>query len=706
MAPRPSGHDSARDDQPAQSRPRPAPTLLSSTRTFHSRLSSLSWPRLLVVLPLFAVLLFHLLSLVSCDEPAPPPIQHHVYYSGSHVTSIAVDVSGDVYATEVVWGRVIHYNSSGNVQAVWRLTGPASWYSPTSVATMSSSYDASTLVYVTDSTTGRVLWMNGSTGEPIVSSLFALPPDMWECGLISAPGEYQYHIYVTDRYHGRTVRVNLDNTSQYVWESDAAPPPPDSSLTAAYIAAAAVRDTGTAEPGVVFLLDGSGDRVLRLAEGNGTYMGPLLFQLPANVTGMLALSWTWCGDESYGCLWVLYQPRIPRGAARSVMAVSVLNGAVVYSWTMSAAAGERTAASADRGEQHRQQQRQQQQRVSPSWPATHVVSPAMHVISMVAVRNDAFHVYTAEADPTGPGHVIVVRDETGMRLQQFDSIPPQYDITYQAMHAFSAVLAERVNCTLWLTDVDNGGLLVRAAADGSILEWFKTPALFSSVLLDTSNGADNSSLVLLFSNATDWQLWRFYPASGQFVQLNTTAVRQRYNSTNYRSSSGSSAGLVDDGSMAVGGLDVNYDGRLVLSLPHANVIVLLDADGEWYGSSNETGSVLVRPSLVLWTLPHAAVVVDRSGELGEWILQMWDGNQLRLRTSIEPPLLQPLALTYDILRRSLWMSLSNGFVYQLSPISLLSSRAAHISLCQLRTSRRYQSMVLGRCMVLTVRLDG
>ena len=135
---------------------------------------------------------------------------------------------------------------------------------------------------------------------------------------------------------------------------------------------------------------------------------------------------------------------------------------------------------------------------------------------------DPFRVYLAEADPSGPGHVIVVRDENGTLLQEYESMPPQNDAFNYSMHAFSAVQADSTSCTLWLTDVDNGGLVVQAAADGTILQHHTTPALFTSLVIDYSSDSSSPTLVLLSTTASDWQLWRFYFSNSNFSQLDTT----------------------------------------------------------------------------------------------------------------------------------------------------------------------------------------
>ena len=75
------------------------------------------------------LLLLLLLSLLVYGHAAYvwAPVQHHVQYSGSNVTSIAFDsVTGELYATDVVRSRVIRFDSDDHVAAVWGVSGPPS----------------------------------------------------------------------------------------------------------------------------------------------------------------------------------------------------------------------------------------------------------------------------------------------------------------------------------------------------------------------------------------------------------------------------------------------------------------------------------------------------------------------------------------------------------------------------------------------------
>ena len=616
----------------------------------HRRCCGLFFPPRLAVLSLFVLLL----SSVSRADDELPPVQHHVYYSGSHITSIALQTAdGELYATDVVHSRIMHYNSSGSLLAVWSVT-ETPLYSPTSVAYVvnSNDYDIR-LLYVADSTTAAIVKVDPDNGTQVDSRAFSIPSEMWECGVLFAELDVSYvAVYVIDRYRGYVAKLESDQPP--LWVTGAPPAAAkENNVTVSYLSALTASSTFHLGA-TVYIVDGA-ERVLRMDPFNGSYLDPLVFPLPDFVTGIQAVSWTWCtqiGEQYTGCLWVMYQTGVGDAAETGVVAVSVLNGTVVHSWTVQAAgrAAERAdsvTAAADDTEQRQQQ----------AGSNSHVLSPAMRAIGE-GTDSDPFLVYLAEADPSGPGHVIVVRDENGTLVRRYDAIPSQYDATNSLTHIFSSVQAEDVTCTLWLTDVDNGGLLVRAAADGTILQSFSTPALFSAAVVDYSSDASSPSLVLLSSNATGWQLWRFHPASGIFVQLNTTAVHGQYNS-----SSG-----VEVGGLAVDGA-AGASGRVVVSLTSADVLVMMDARGEWNAAFNTTGKV-ARPTVVTFTGAFDVVAIDSSDSRGEWYLKSFDVDSgfLLVNIALLPPVSQPLALMHEAGFQQtgfLWMADANGLLFQL-----------------------------------------
>ena len=608
------------------------------------------------------LVLLVLLLLASCAScyVQPPPVQHHVYYSGSHVTSIAVSETGvlwsssSLYATDVVHGRIICYNiSTGAVMAVWNVTD-SPLYSPTSISHLDESAAESRLLYVADSTTRQVLAVDVTTGlRDTLSQSFSIPSQLYESGLVLASSG-QGALYIVDRYRGIIAANSLSSPRMNLWVSDSIAPPPGSPLTAAYLSAISTADRAEdTTKDIIFLVDGTGDRVLQM-NALGEFMEPLLFALPTEVRGIQAISWTWCTAfelDHEGCLWVMYQADGPSSADRTLIAVRLNNSAVVYNFTtVTAALGTR--------------EQEQQTAVN-----AHLPSPALRVIGS-GTSDDPYLLYMAEADPDGPGHVIVVRDETGKLVQTFDPIPPVYDVNNHTMHAFSAVRADRGSCSLWLTDVDNGGMLVQAAADGTILQHFSTaPALFTAVVVDYSASVRSPSLVLLSSNATDWQLWRFYPSNGSFVQLNTTAAHQQTDSqcTATRQSDSSIHSMVDE--TQVGGLDVDVDsGRLAVSVTCADTLLMLDATKGWEVSFNTT---LVHPRLVVFVPRYLHVVaVDRSGEQGQWQFTEldWDSGVTQYTHAFVSPMGEPLALLSDSGSNSLWMSDANGLVFQLDSV--------------------------------------
>ena len=611
---------------------------------------------------------FIFLLCVGCNADNLPPVQHHVYYSGSHVTSITLgSESSDLFATDVVQGRVIHYNSStGRVVDVWQVTDPA-LYSPTSAAYMYTEYDAvRSLLYVADSTTGQVVKVNAQTGKRDITAALSIPGEMWECGLVLAERLWdETDVYVIDRYRGYTAAFSTNRPNNRSWISLPAPAPPASNLTTTYLAAATFMGGSS---GVLLVLDYVSDRVLRLSAENGTYMEPLVFALPDAVKGIQALSWTWCTGidaQDSGCLWVMYQPDRSSGTERTVVAVSVSNNTVVHNWTIAAARESREGVEGGAGVTASNNSDNAQLRAMSN---AHLASPAMLVRGQ-GIDSDPFRVYTAEVNPDGPGHVIVVRNESGVLLQWYDPIPLLHDASIQLMHAFRAVQTDKTTCTLWLTDVQNGGLLVQATADGSLLQSFKTPVLFTSVVLDLS--ASTPSLVLLFTNTTDWQLWRFFPYTRLFTQLNTTAVHCHYGGGPGRKRDLGDMTENDYVSVAVGGLAVDQTGRLLLSLTYADAVVLLGADGQLDPTFNVSGEV-VRPGIVAFADIDNVVVVDRSGLDGQWYLKSFyssGGYPMRI-VPIVPPMSLPLAVIYDEQVGVLWISDANGLIFQVEPVTL------------------------------------
>ena len=597
------------------------------------------------------LLLLFVLSCVSLADDSLPPVQHHVYFSGSHITSIALKSTiGELYVTDVVSAVVLYYNYSGRLLHDWPVITAPALYSPTSVAYVVDGVTDTVprLLYVSDSTMGAVVKVNPVSGTQDPSFTLDVPAELWDTGLLLAVQSPAFDdLYVVDRYRGYTARVELYFDSQQLgWTTGPPPAPSAANLTATYLSSLTV--SAPDESGVVYIVDGAADRVLRMQVWDGKY-ADTPFALPDEVKGILSVCWTWCQQAlpvADGCLWVMYQPDRASGSARTVIAVLVDNGTVVYNWTTTNSV---------------EQQRQQQQSNSNG----HVTSPAMRVNGQ-GLDSDPFRVYLAEADPNGPGHVVVVRDENGTWLQQYDSIPLLPDATNSTMHAFTSVQAEAATCTLWLTDVDNGGMLVRTAADGTILQHFHTPALFSSVVLDSSN-VSLPSLVLLFANASEWQLWRFYPTRESFEPIDTTSIQQQVS----RRCADTDSCPMADGDVMVGGLDVDgVSGRLLLSLPSAGMLVLLEGDGSWNESTfNTTGSV-VHPTLVAFMGYFLAVTVDRVGEQGDWHIMSFEtyGGGMVNDSPLSPPMVQPTALLYA--SNLLWLADSTGVIFQIDPTHL------------------------------------
>ena len=599
-----------------------------------------------------------------------------MYYSGSHATSIAVQAgNGKLWSTDVVRNRLSVYTPD----CVWLglLLNPWSPYlSPTSFVYAVERHRMGVsewLLTVSSTERSVVLRLERVSGESeqtesrLLASPLALPEAMYECGLIITPeGQYQSAVYLIDRYRGYVARYNLNDSSNVRWLSEPPATSPTASsynISATYLAAAAVTNDRI---GIIYVIDGVGDRVMRMSAVTGEWMEPLLVELPDSVRGIQAVSWTWYGSvypDNHGCLWVMYSSGGLSGTERTVIAVSLLDGAVVHNFTTAGAdwgEAQRARAGAERAgaggaalsSGDVRWERQQAGSVA------HLASPALLVTGR-GRDDDPYQVYMADADPNRPGHYVVVRDESGVLQQSCGSIlePLLLDATYKAMHAFVAVQAEAATCTLWLADVDNGGMLVRVAPDGTILQHFPTPALFTFVVLDSSN-ASSPSLVLLSANVSGWQLWRFYPDSGSFTRLHTA-----------------SADPSSDGSVAaVGGLDVDSgSGRLLLSLTSADRVVALSASGEWDARFNVSSGAVVRPGILIAVSALGSIVlVDRSGQQGQWQLKLIEASTGTVQRAlpIVPPMVQPLALTLDNNQQRLWVADASGLIFRLFPATL------------------------------------
>ena len=310
------------------------PSLLCSSRPFHHSLL----PSARLFLPLFLLLLF---TSVCCAVDPLPPIQHHVYYSSSHITSIAVKTSaGDLYATDVANSRIIHYNSSGNVAAEWSVTEPH-LYSPTSLVYATRQYNPSARVmYVADSTIAAVVKVNPDNGTQDGSRTLTVPSELWECGVLLTQTYGQFiFVYLLDRYRGQLAKLESDPSQPLMWQLGPPPTPPDSNSTATHLAALAVSSEFNGKV-TLFVVEQAADRVVQIDARRGVYRDTLTFALPDDVSGIQAVSWTECSEvPSYGCLWVMYQPNGSSGSERSVIAVSVLDSTVLHNWTVGAATG-------------------------------------------------------------------------------------------------------------------------------------------------------------------------------------------------------------------------------------------------------------------------------------------------------------------------------------------------------------------------------
>ena len=619
-------------------------------RSFYYSLPPLtSPPPLLLILAL-------LLSTVHCTDLSFPPEQQHVYFSGNHISSIVLQPPSDaqhvarLHVTDIVHDFLVRYNATGRFLLFSYGEGD-SFRSITSAAYLLERVFGMVRewLFISRSIRRRVMALkpdpnqrayDGPVGAPLT-----IPPQMYEAGVAVTPGpsgEYQTYMLIIDRYRGYAARYDIINSEYHRWLSRTPPSPASSSYNTTFTYLPAATATND-ELDIVYVVDGVGDRVLRLNASSGEYMEPLLVELPDDVRGIQAVSWTWCGEmysDMYGCLWLMYSDGL-LATEQTVIAVSLRNGTVLHRWTAATAGGEEggevARAAAPMDDHTRREQR-------PAVHNAHLASPAFTVTGH-GNHSDPFRVWMAADDPNAPGHVIVVWSENGTLLLRFDSLPLPQDVTKATMHAFAAVAVENITCTLWLTDVDNGGMLVRAADDGTILQHFPTPALFTSVVIDYSSDPSSPSLVLLFANASEWQLWRFYPVYGTFVPVDTTAAQQQArNSSRWCGTREGSSGtvdmdMVDDATVTARGLSVDSAGRLLVSLTLADKLLMLHSTGQLDEAFNASCE-LVRPALAVFSVAGSIVAVDRSGQQGGWYFQSLDGasGEHRHSAPFAPPM--------------------------------------------------------------------
>ena len=188
-----------------------------------------------------ALLLGLLLALLPFQITCLPssPVQHHVYYSASHIASITLTGdSGLLYATDSVRKRVIRYNSSGAVTAEWSVTEPL-LTSPTSVA-YSSNLDVAygqEMLFVTDSTRTQLVKVDLQSGQQDGSALLPKPPQLWECSLVLAQSNGRvFSTWAVDRYRGYMARFIWsadDPTWRLTWTTEPVPPDLSSNINAA-----------------------------------------------------------------------------------------------------------------------------------------------------------------------------------------------------------------------------------------------------------------------------------------------------------------------------------------------------------------------------------------------------------------------------------------------------------------------------------------
>ena len=301
-----------------------------------------------------------------------PTVQHHVYYSGSHVTSIAAHTTvnaGELYVTDVVSNRVVHYNASGRVQAVWPISSAPSLYSPSSLAYFDRDEPDYPQLLVADSTTADILSVDARTGSLTNTAIVSPLPTMWETGIVLADdwnNVDEYVFYIIDRYQGYAARWNVQ-TGEWWWNYSR---PATAAGSLFHFSAATLWPIYS--HGVVFVVDAStnasNDRVLRIHAYTGAKLEPLA--LPESISGIQAVSWSPCyrsDPTNYtGCLWLLHgQTDMASGAGRMVSALVVNTSEVVARFDLPVASGRHLASPAMQG-----------QSITPRLPA---LSSVLHI---------------------------------------------------------------------------------------------------------------------------------------------------------------------------------------------------------------------------------------------------------------------------------------------------------------------------------------
>ena len=219
--------------------------------------------------------------------------------------------------------------------------------------------------------------------------------------------------------------------------------------------------------------------------------------------------------------------------------------------------------------------------------------------------------------------------------------------------AFDASSASGGSCALWAAEREQG--LLRLAADGTVqLPAYAAPvdpadnrtAQFSSMALD----AGSSSIFLLdSSHSSTTKLWRFSLASHNYTLLNTSAAQLGPDIT----------GLVVDPSFT----------QIYLTDTNRRTVLMLQSTGELLQIWNASLQGFVEPAGLAFLPPYyERLFVADSGYNGTGAVMWLDCYDMTAPAVVlpqsSPPMYRPLTVALNADDNQLYVSDSNGLVFQ------------------------------------------
>ena len=534
---------------------------------------------------------------------------HNVWYNGLFISGIAVDEStGDVFFSDAAANRVVRQSANGTVLAVYR----DDFYSPMQLAY----YDGT--LYVADSTNNRVGWVDlpGSEVQWVMSS-FALRSST---ALTLHPPSNT--LWVLDGWGLAVQPYNVSGSQQWgrpvaLFGFQVDPP--------LYLSSISVLPQQLQSDPVLLV-----DPLTRRMFNVSNWEAEPIFNL-SNTTSVRAIAQLGgASHDEQNTIFVLSQP-----AADQPMTVTLLDesGQFIRDWQAHGRGGKAVP--------------------FYGW-AMHVDSSANMYISDHAVNTS-----------NSPYGRVVKLAPNGTELGEW-SMSDRVAYSFTSIVFYSADLSGEP-CALWMTELDRG--VMRITADGTVLLVVYAPprdpsdnrtAVFSGSSIDYGTQSDvynDSSLVLLdTSSPLTTKLWSFSLVDYTYSLINTTAAQLGPN---------------------ISGVAVDPEGMLIyVSDTTRRTVVCLKLTGEFHYSWNASQQGFVEPAgMLLVGFNFISLFVTDLAYNGTGAVFMLDCSNPTsppmLLPQSTPPMYRPLSVATDSSFRQLFVSDSNGrvFQYDLTPQS-------------------------------------